>query len=192
MQWLREGKSSSRFTSLATVPQSTYSVPYALKLANTQLDAGKYYISMKSTNAKKGGNAEYSVAFGGSYEEFPKGDHSNDTWKAAANNGALAIGDAAAGWGGFGDTIDFHQFQVGASGKLNLTFDEETAAAVKAKQVKLSCLDASGKTVSLAAFKNGSVDSSKALAAGTYYLGVTCANAQKYDTSYSVTLGMLA
>ena len=34
MQWLREGKSSSRFTSLATVPKSTYSVPYALKLAN--------------------------------------------------------------------------------------------------------------------------------------------------------------
>ena len=73
-----------------------------------------------------------------------------------------------------------------------LTFDDETKAAVKAKQVKLSCLDANGKAVSLAAFKNNSVDSSKALAAGTYYLGVTCANPQKFDTSYSVSLGMLA
>ena len=34
MQWLREGKSSSRFTALVTVLKSTYSVPYALKPAN--------------------------------------------------------------------------------------------------------------------------------------------------------------
>ena len=29
-------------------------------------------------------------------------------------------------------------------------------------------------------------------AAGIYYLGVTCANVKKYDTSYSVTAGLLA
>ena len=37
-----------------------------------------------------------------------------------------------------------------------------------------------------------SMDSSKELAAGTYYLGVTCAIPNKYDTEYSVNLGMLA
>ncbi|MBO4512396.1 MAG: AIDA repeat-containing protein, partial [Victivallales bacterium] len=190
--WSVDAKGKLKSVQATTLKANKTKTQYTATTKDLMLDAGKYYISMESTNAKKGGNAEYSVAFGGSYEEFPKGDHSNDTWKAAANNGALAIGDAAAGWVGFGDTIDFHQFQVGASGKLNLTFDEETAAAVNAKQVKLSCLDASGKTVSLAAFKNGCVDSSKALVAGTYYLGVTCANAQKYDTSYSVKLGMLA
>ena len=30
------------------------------------------------------------------------------------------------------------------------------------------------------------------LAAGEYYLGVTCANTQKYDTNYNVSIGMLA
>ena len=30
------------------------------------------------------------------------------------------------------------------------------------------------------------------LTTGTYYLGVTCANVQKYETNYNITLGMLA
>ena len=96
------------------------------------------------------------------------------------------------GWVGFGDASDFHAFDVDEAGRLRLTFDEDTEAAVKAKQLKLSCLDAKGKAVSLATLKNGSVDSSKALSAGTYYLGVTCANTQKYETSYNVNIGMLA
>ncbi|MBO4511169.1 MAG: hypothetical protein J5746_00230 [Victivallales bacterium] len=165
---------------------------YSASTKELLLKAGTYYVSMESTNAKKGGNADFTVTQGERFKVFDGADNSNDTWKAASENEALAIGDSANGWVGFGDTVDFHQFQVEEAGKLTLTFDEDTEAALKAKQIKLSCLDAKGKAVSLAAFKNGSVDSSKALGEGTYYLGVTCANAQKYDTSYSVNLGMLA
>ncbi|MBO4513096.1 MAG: hypothetical protein J5746_10030, partial [Victivallales bacterium] len=165
---------------------------YTASTKELLLNAGMYYISMECTAAKKGGSADFTVAYGDRYELFENCDNSNDTWKAAAQNGLLGIGDNATGWVGFGDASDFYAFQVDESGKLSLIFDEDTEAAVKAKQLKLSCLDAKGKTVSLAAFKNGSVDTSKALASGTYYLGVTCANVQKYDTSYSVNIGMLA
>ncbi|MBO4512817.1 MAG: AIDA repeat-containing protein [Victivallales bacterium] len=156
------------------------------------LNGGTYYISMECTTAKKGGSADFTVVYGDRYELFENCDNSNDTWKAVASNDAAAIGDVLNGWVGFGDTADFYKFEVAEAGKLSLTFDEETEAAVKAKQLKLSCLDAKGKAVSLAAFKDGSVASSKALAAGEYYLGITCTNVQKYDTSYNVSLGMLA
>ena len=165
---------------------------YTASTKELLLNGGTYYISMECTTAKKGGSADFTVVYGDRYELFENCDNSNDTWKAVASNDAAAIGDVLNGWVGFGDTADFYKFEVAEAGKLSLTFDEETEAAVKAKQLKLSCLDAKGKAVSLAAFKDGSVASSKALAAGEYYLGITCANVQKYDTSYNVSLGMLA
>ncbi|MBQ7177256.1 MAG: hypothetical protein IJS08_07560, partial [Victivallales bacterium] len=165
---------------------------YAASTKELQLSAGMYYVSMESTNAKKGGNAEFTVTQGELFKVFDKADNSNDTWNAASENETLAMGDSANGWVGFGDAVDYHQFQIADAGKLTLTFDEETEAALNAKQIKLSCLDAKGKSVALAAFKNGKIETSKALNEGTYYLGVTCANVQKYDTSYSVSLAMLA
>ena len=104
----------------------------------------------------------------------------------------VALGDALAGWVGFGDTADFYKFEVADAGKISIVLDDDTSAALTGKQIKFSCLDAKGKNVSLAAFKGGTLDSSKALAAGEYYLGITCANTQKYDTSYNVSIGMLA
>ena len=53
-------------------------------------------------------------------------------------------------------------------------------------------MNVEGTLAPVPCIKNGSVDSSKALSAGTYYLGVTCANTQKYETSYNVNIGMLA
>ena len=60
------------------------------------------------------------------------------------------------------------------------------------KQIKLSLLNASGKSVALAAFDQDTLRSKSALAAGTYYLGVTCADVKKYNTSYSVKTALLA
>ena len=134
----------------------------------------------------------HTVAYTDDFRLFDEGDNSNDTWQSAANNDLVGLGSDVSGWVGFGDTSDFYAFNVDEAGKLTLTFDDDTEAAVKAKQLKLSCLDAKGKAVSLAALKNGSVDSSKALSVGTYYLGVTCANTQKYENNYIVNIGMLA
>ncbi|MBQ9367940.1 MAG: hypothetical protein IJT83_09185 [Victivallales bacterium] len=165
---------------------------YTASTKELLLNGGTYYISMECTTAKKGGSADFTVAYGDRYELFENCDNTNDIWKDARLQEAVALEEALNGWVGFGDTADFYRFEVAEAGKLSLTFDEDTEAAVKAKQLKLSCLDANGKAVSLVAFEDGSVASSKALAEGEYYLGITCANVQKYDTSYSVTLGMLA
>ena len=105
---------------------------------------------------------------------------------------AVALGNAIQGWVGFGDPSDFYKFEVAEQGKISIVLDEATSTALTDKEIKFSCLDAKGKNVALAAFKGGTLDSSKELAAGTYYLGVTCANVQKYDTSYNVSIGMLA
>jgi hypothetical protein len=46
--------------------------------------------------------------------------------------------------------------------------------------------------VALSVLDGDTLVSKKAVAAGEYYLGVTCANVKKFDTSYSVTTGLLA
>ena len=156
------------------------------------LNAGTYYISMECTTAKKGGDADFTVAYGDKYQTFENCDNSNDTWQDASVKDVVALGDALAGWVGFGDTSDFYKFEVAEQGKLSIVLDDDTSAALTGKEIKFSCLDDKGKNVALAAFKGGTLDSSKELAAGTYYLGITCANVQKYDTSYNVSIGMLA
>ncbi|MBR6372449.1 MAG: hypothetical protein IKS20_04645, partial [Victivallales bacterium] len=165
---------------------------YSATTKSLLLAKGTYYVSMESTNAKKGGNADFTVAFGEDVRYFDEADNSNDTWKAAAENEERFICDNVYGWVGFGDATDFYAFYADEAGKLSLTFDEDTEAAIKAKKLKVSCLDAKGKTISLGALKDGSMDSSKALAEGTYYLGVACTNVQKYDSYYNVSIGMLA
>ncbi|MBQ7177887.1 MAG: hypothetical protein IJS08_10785, partial [Victivallales bacterium] len=174
----------------STLKPDKASGDYAVTTKSLMLAQGTYYLSMESSNAKKGGSADFTVAYTDDCRLFNDGDNGNDTWQAAAENDVLAIGDNASGWVGFDDASDYYAFQVDEAGKLSLTFDEATEAAVKAKQLKLSCLDAKGKAVSLAALKDGSVDSSKVLSEGTYYLGVTCANTQKYETNYNINLGM--
>ena len=96
------------------------------------------------------------------------------------------------GWVGFGDTADFYKFEVTDAGKISLELDEATKNALSSKEIKFSCLNSKGSSVALAAFKGDTLDSSKTLAEGVYYLGVTCANVQKYDTNYNVSIGMLA
>ena len=76
-------------------------------------------------------------------------------------------------------------------GKVQLVLDDATANAFASKQVKLSCLDANGKSVALA-LSGDTLLSKKDVTAGDYYLGVTCANVKKFDTAYSVTTGLLA
>ena len=189
---LNEKTNKLKSVQATTLKLDKQSGDYVATTKSLVLAKGMYYVSMESTNAKKGGSADFTVAYGDDVRYFDEGDNTNDTWKAAAENEVWSIGEEVSGWVGFGDAADFYAFEVDEAGKLSLTFDEDTEAALKAKQIKLSCLDAKGKTVALGALKNGSVDSSKALGAGMYYLGVACANTQKYDTNYNVSLGMLA
>ena len=156
------------------------------------LNKGIYYLAVESTNAKKGGSADYTVSVNKDAVFFPKGDYSNDTWKAVASEKAVEDGSLISGWVGFGDNADFTKFNVSEDGAIRLSLDKETASALASKEIKLSCLDASGKTVALGNLDGSYLTSKKDVAAGDYYLGVQCANEKKYNTSYAITAGSLA
>ena len=146
------------------------------------------------TNAKKGGSADYTVAVKKS-KFYPVGDNSNDTWKDAKKQTAKLAGEEITGWVGFGDAADFIKFQVAQDGKVKLDLDKSTADALSGKKIKLSCLDKDGKAVAVALDKSNpsTLLSKKDVAAGEYYLGVSCANVKKYDDiSYSIKTGLLA
>ena len=132
------------------------------------------------------------VAVNGDSTFFPKGDNTNDTWNAVSDGAAVALDEQIEGWVGFGDTADFYKFEVVEAGQISLVLDDDTRNALSAKEIKLTCLDAKGKNIALSALSGNLVNSSKSLAEGEYYLGISCANAQKYNTSYGLSVGMLA
>ena len=175
-----------------TVKPKNGAVTTASSKKSLLVAAGTYYISMVSTNAKKGGNASYSVGINNLSVFFPKGDNSNDTWQAASLKAPAALGDTLNGWVGFGDAADYYKFTVTKTGSVAVNLNQATAQAVEARQLKLSLLDASGKKVASIAYDSSTFASRQAVTAGTYYLGITCGNVRKYNTSYGVTLGMLA
>ncbi len=165
---------------------------YTATTKNLLLSAGTYYIAMQSTNAAKGGSADYSVAVGASSVFFPHADNTNDTWQAAAKLDAVAMGDSLNGWVGYGNKSDFFKFELSESGNIILDLDAATARALTGRQMKLTCLDANGKSVALTALDTDTWSGKKSLAAGVYYLGVNCTNDQKFNTSYDIAIGMLA
>ena len=158
------------------------------------LSAGDYYFSVQSTNAAKGGDADYEVVLNEKSGFFPQGDKTNDTWQMASVQEAKLPGEEITGWVGFGDAADFIKFELEGNGRIELSLDNDTARALSSKQIKLTCLDSQGKSVALAVDKNDpwTVLSKKTVNGGEYYLGVTCANVNKFDTSYCVTTGLLA
>ena len=156
------------------------------------LTAGTYYLAVESTNAKKGGNADYTVAVKDGAVFFPQGNNANDTWQAVASTTPVSDGAEITGWVGFGDKVDFTKFNVSDDGDICLNLNDATAQALASKEIKLSCLDASGKQVALGALVGNTVTSKKGVAAGDYNLGVQCANDKKFNTSYGLTAGSLA
>ena len=74
-------------------------------------------------------------------------------------------------------------------------FTNDTLATAKAKtagEVKLSLLNSAGSTVAVSALDSDTLATKYKMTAGVYYLGVTCANVNKYSTDYTVTADILA
>ena len=102
-------------------------------------DIAKYYFSMESTNAKKGGSADYSVTFNPSGSVFfPKGDVS-DNWTDLKTKGPEgAVGDAGTlnadrdvvleGWAGFGDEVDYAKITLESAARLFFSLSASDAA----------------------------------------------------------------
>ena len=103
-------------------------------------------------------------------------------------------GEEITGWVGFGDAADFIKFELDENGQIQLNLDYATAYALSTKQIKLTCLNEDGKSVAIAVDKNDpcTVLSKNNVIKGAYYLGVTCTNVKKYDTTYNITVGQLA
>ena len=165
----------------------------SLTTKTKQLNAGTYYVAVQSTNAKKGGNAAYTIKLNSRSKFYQAGDNSNDSWpKAASLQTAKTEGEKISGWVGYGDATDYTKFKLSKSGKIKLTLDKTTASAYTSKQLKLNCLDENGKKVAMTLDSNGILWSNKSVSAGTYYLNATCSNVKKFDTSYNVTIGTTA
>ena len=162
---------------------------YATTTKALLVEAGSYFISFKATSAKKGGNADYTITAGDAWRILPKGDNTNDTWKVAAQLDAHTSGEKLSGWVGFGDKADFFKIEVAENGSLTLNLDETTAEAVAGKELTLSLCDEKGRSISFAPVDADTFVSGKTLAPGSlYYLGVSCTNPNKYDTSYSIAI----
>ena len=183
---------------------------YTVDTAGLLLTAGTYYIGVTSTNAKQGGNADYTVALNGGTSSvfYTKGDNSDD-WtdlKTAGAAGAVdttTIGTISApgmlvsdGWVGFGDEVDYMSFTLTDAAKLSFHVEstDQTRFAiyeltnrngvysltVKQQVVPTKARGATEYTVDTAGLL---------LTAGTYYIGVTSTNAkQGGNADYTVAL----
>ena len=182
--------------------------------ANTKLlllDAGEYYISMQSTNAKKGGSADYSIKLNANSVFYTSIDTSDD-WtdvKTAGPNGA--VGDVGSltvsgspvltNWVGYDDAVDYCHFKL--DGTATVSFTLEATDATKFTIYKLnSKTDKKGdttysrkslQTTTLKKQKNAdqytAVTKALKLDAGDYYFSMTSTNAKKGgNASYTVSL----
>ena len=160
------------------------------------LAAGTYYISVTSTNAKKGGNADYSFSLNDSAVFYPEaGDTTDNTWKLVQEDDAAALDGANInGWVGYSDAADFVKLELDGSGAISLELDEVTATAYERKELKITCVDEKGKAIALTYDAvTESLTSKLTFTEGTVcYIGVSTADQKKYDTEYQITAGILA
>ena len=176
------------------------------------LEAGDYYISMQSSNAKKGGSADYKVALG-ECTFYTKGKK-NDDWtdmKTAGSSSKLVVGvgtitsasaEILADWVGFGDAVDYRKFTLNVAAEMSFTVTSTdkvtfTIWKLNSKTSKKGVTTYSLKSLQSAAVKmpktgENAVMTTKSLAleAGTYYFSVESANAKKGGpgADYSVSM----
>ena len=145
------------------------------------LDAGTYYISTQSSNAAKGGSADYKVALNSNSVFFTKGDNSDDAW---ANAPAFEANDTVTDWVGFGDAIDYRKLTIEDAARLSFSVESTDAAkftiwTADAKTGKLKSLQATTLTANKAKTEYSATTKELLLAEGTYYISMESTNAAK-------------
>ena len=169
-----------------------YGLTFSTATRNKLFAAGTYYLKVESTKAAKGGSADYSVTVNASSRFFTQADNSNDTLEQASSKAAVLPGENITGWVGFSDAVDYIKLETNQNGVLTFDLDAVTAQAYAKKRIKIRCLNESGKNVKLVSSDFDSLMTKNAVSAGIYYLGISCANVKKFDTSYQMTTGFLA
>ena len=153
------------------------------------LEAGTYYIGVQSTNAAKGGNADYTVVLNDKRQFFTEGSYDDNEWEEAPE---ISTEIAMDGWVGFGDAIDYRCVTVNENGgvySFNLTGVEDnvkmTVYSVDAKG-KLKSLKSVSATAKKPEISTGTLTLG---GAGTYVVAVEATGAKKAQNShYSVEM----
>ena len=150
--------------SLASKQSTALSKPkgateYSATTKELLLEKGTYYIKVESTNASKGGDADYSVAVNAKSVFFTKGDNSDDDWQAAGLP-VLNAWDSFSDWVGFGDAVDYRAVEVdGNGGAYNFRLSDVDA------DVKLTVYELNQKTCKLKSLKSVTATAKKSTVA---------------------------
>ena len=175
-------------------------------------EPGKYYFSMQSTNAAKGGSADYSVSFNPSESVFYTEGNNSDDWTDVKTAGADgAVGDAGVldantgcvleDWVGYCDTVDYLKITLDSAAKLSFLLNADDASKftvwrLNGKTNKQGVVSWSLKSMqekSLAKIKKtgqyAASTTALLLDEGEYYISVQSTNAAKGGSAaYTVTL----
>lgn len=175
-------------------------------------EPGRYYFSVESTNAAKGGSADYSVSFNPAGSLFYSEGFNGDDWTDVKSAGADgAVGDAGVldentgcvleNWVGYCDAVDYVKITLESAAKLSFLLSADDAAKFTVWQLnrktnKQGIVSWSLKSLqekSLAKVKKTGeyAASTKALLldAGEYYISMQSTNAAKGGSAaYTVTL----
>ena len=169
-------------------------------MLSRKLDANVYYVKVESITNNTG--SEYTLEL--AHNEKRKGFSTEDnTWKQVAGdidavtyNTAKNIED----WVGFGDAVDVFKIRledidekIGSNnGQVVFKGIGATADALIDKEIKLSLVDANGRSVALTFDKeSGSYTSKNILMAGAdYYLTVKNSNEKKQNIDYQIDINL--
>ena len=169
---------------------------YIVDTKELLLTGGTYYVSMTSTNAKKGGDCGYCIDFGKNSEVFPAELVSNNSWQNAVDLTSSAAGVVKAwdgksaefnDWVGFGDAVDCVMFELEQKGKIDIDLTTEDESLRVGKDIKVKLLNENGKALAL----TGDMITKTELSVGTYSVMVEIANEQKYQSEYILQITSL-
>ena len=186
---------------------------YSAETKGLLLEEGTYYIAVKSTNAAKGGNADYSVSVSSNTIYFPESKNGkNDDWQDMKSNGANSafIGKINcdndrkiidSGWVGFGDDIDYYEITLNDAGKYSFDINSSdktnfTIYKLNSKTNRTGVVSYSLKSLQSTTLKYdkdnlyySAETKGLLLEEGTYYIAVKSTNAAKGgNADYSVSV----
>jgi len=161
------------------------------------LEAGDYYFCVESTNAQKGGNADYTVNLDVDTSVFFTKGNNADDWGDMKEKGAAgkvvkfgAITDKTVlvlnDWVGYGDAVDYRQFTVNADASLRFELFTSDQAKFTIYQLDSKTDKKGVTTYSLKALQTTKLHAhellqtkSLRLKAGEYYFCMESTNAGK-------------
>ena len=161
---------------------------YIVDTSALLLEKGTYYIGVQSTNAKKGGSADYTVSLNKEASEFY-----SPVVTVTASTGNIISND----WVGYGDEYDYKAITLNSAAKLSLSIS--STDAVKISICKLDGKDGkySFKFLKTTAAKLNKTSNKYTvdtdgllLEKGTYYVCVQSTNAKKAGTKATYTVAL--